>query len=46
MITPQDDDSLHSQVQDVLYWGAVGLATLLTLAAAVGLCSYLYHRWF
>jgi hypothetical protein len=45
MITP-DEDSLHSLVQDVLYWGAVAAACALTLVAAIGISGYAYARWF
>lgn len=41
-----EEDSLHSLVQDVLYWGAVAGATALTLVAAVGVAGYSYGRWF
>lgn len=48
MITPKDkdQDSLHSLVQDVLYWSAVAAAAVLTLVAAGGTVGYIYYRWF
>lgn len=45
MIKPEED-SLHSLLQDVLYWGAVAGAAALTLVAAFGTAGYIFHRWF
>lgn len=40
------DASLYELVQDITYWACVAAATVCTVAGALGITSYIYHRWF